>query len=194
MFVEEILSKEIKLKDVLNQIELNKMELHRKKSIAFNIFSEYNFDKEDFSEKAQTYLSIDSQIKFDIKYFIDIIHALVTSDALIMSKSTFSYLAALLSKSEHIYYTEFPTKPLNKWNVVQNTNNTHPLRMWWSEHKCEPDNIVHIGNITIFRNLHCQTNREEIEKGNTLCLTPNDHRVVQSDETDRSRFFLLSFF
>eukprot|EP01084_Bolivina_argentea_P231121 389837_1 len=156
------------MKHILNQIKLNIIEMNEKQNIVFNIFSEYNFEKNNFSILSEKYLATND---FAIKYFIEYpvtetLHALITSDVLVMSKSGFSYLPALLSRSKYIYYTVFWHHPLNKWNVVVYQNNSDQLKFdeWWSRHNCSQGNITHIDDITILSTIRCKTIWQSIQK------------------------------
>jgi hypothetical protein len=91
--------------DVLNNI----LKFLNSQGIESSIFVYSEGEKEDFKELERP----------NLKFFLNddpftTFHNLVCADVLVMSKSTFSYTAALLSKGI-VFYESFRHKPLNGW-------------------------------------------------------------------------------
>lgn len=108
--VSDIINKERYLPDkyYLNIINIiiNK---YKDKQLLFHIYSEGKIEDFEIYKNADTKLHINEDI---CKTFIQ----LVAADILVMSKSSFSYVAALLSDGE-VYYKKFWHKPRKGWNV-----------------------------------------------------------------------------
>merc|ERR1712129_277267 len=108
--------------------------------IRFYIFSD---SEQPFSEKVYS-----KNGKYDVVFhlnedWMDTFHAFVVSDALIMSKSTMSWTAAVLSNSSHIYYTPthlFQSPPLKhwflNWELKNGVDETRDKWLWWMKRNC----------------------------------------------------------
>jgi hypothetical protein len=84
-----------------------------------SIFSEGTFDDFKNIELEEKYFRLNEDIT---KTF----HSLVTAKVLIMSKSAFSYSAAILNKNT-IYYNDFWHKPLYHWDNIKSLISTPPI-------------------------------------------------------------------
>lgn len=86
-------------------------EKHKDKEILFHIYSQG--DVNAFMDLA------DKDVNFYINYdIIETFTGLVSANALVISPSSFSYIAALLSDGE-IYYKHFWHNPKNNWIICQ---------------------------------------------------------------------------
>jgi len=72
-------------------------------------------DIHDFKDLINNDIPMQFHLNKDIKTTF---HSLVTAKVLVMSKSSFSYAAALLNDGD-IYYMPFWHKPLQHWNLLQ---------------------------------------------------------------------------
>lgn len=97
--------------DTPNEYYLNKMnnlrQKYKDKKLLFHIYSQGNI--EDFIK----YNANDTILKINMNLF-DTFKEMVGADALIMSKSSFSYTAAILSDGD-IYYLNFWHPPMKHW-------------------------------------------------------------------------------
>ena len=87
----------------------NLRQKYKEKKILFHIYSQgelSNFDK---------YKSDDTILKVNMNIF-DTFTEMVAADALIMSRSSFSYSAAVLSDGD-IYYQKFWHPPMKHWYI-----------------------------------------------------------------------------
>jgi len=94
------------IKDLINQIKTQITD----KKVLFHIYSCGN---NDFSaiQSDEVILHIEENV-------IDTFNDLVFADALVMSTSSFSYVAGLLSNSQRIYYPKFWHPPLAYWILI----------------------------------------------------------------------------
>ncbi len=134
----------------------------------FHIFSEYNFNVSQFEETVINMIDKEYVNQFGIKYHIEIplnetIHGLISSDVLVMSKSSLSYICAILSKGI-IYYPEYWYHPLNHWIVVHSDLYNHWKEgwyeyyvKWWENSKCSKSNSRYFQKeaIDIYENINC---------------------------------------
>eukprot|EP01084_Bolivina_argentea_P124818 221181_1 len=83
-----------------------------------------------------------------------------------MSKSSLSYICAILSKGI-IYYTEYWSHPLNHWIVVSSDKYNHlgkqfkrDYEKWRLNLKCSKSNLRYIqnGSIIIYKDINCTHN------------------------------------
>lgn len=79
--------------------------------LRFHIFSEG--DAEDFSD----FVAPDTELHLNT-HTTDAFTALVCADVLVTCRSSFSYMAALLSEKQHIYYQPFWHPPATHWHIA----------------------------------------------------------------------------
>ena len=120
---------------------------NNKTGIKFHIFSDSKspLSMDEYSRNG-TY-NVTFYINSDWK---ESFHAFVIGDALIMSKSTYSWTAAFFSSSNYIYYTPFRGgQPLNQYwylnweednNTMRNTFKWSNYEWnWWNDNNCSID-------------------------------------------------------
>lgn len=97
--------------DTPDEYYLNKIntlrEKYKDKKILFNIYSQWELSN------FNNYIANDTILKININLF-DTFKEIVGADALIMSKSSLSYTAAILSDRD-IYYQEFWHPHMKRW-------------------------------------------------------------------------------
>eukprot|EP01083_Nonionella_stella_P020937 58067_1 len=151
------------MKEILYQIETNHIN-ELKNDIVFNIYSERNLNVTNLNMLIQQNIVYQNR-SVSFKYHIDIsvkdtIYSLIDSDALILSKSSFSYIPALLSSSKYIYYAAFWHRPVNGWIVVKvderfGCPKWRECGRWWEIHNCSDIYKRIDNNIKIYQNVHC---------------------------------------
>ena len=134
-------------------------------SIHFHIFSntEHELSLAEYSRngKYKIYLHLNETWK-------DTFHAFVVADALITGKSTFSWVAAVLSNSSYIYYTPYwdhsgHVEPLDHWYLnweydenFKVTFDYHGGRWkWWEDSNCRIINDIRDNN-KVYHNWACR--------------------------------------
>ena len=95
--------------NVMKQI----LEKHFDKHVLFHIYSQGDISM------FEVYKELNVKFHLD-EYLLDTFTDLVFADALVLSASSFSYTAGLLSNGE-VYYLPFWHKPLNHWIVCHTT-------------------------------------------------------------------------
>eukprot|EP01084_Bolivina_argentea_P252573 423958_1 len=95
---------------IMKRLFWNKTELNVS-TVYFHIYSQWNFDINKFENtlKRKLFSNMFKHPQFKLKYYLSTdlgltFHGLVTADALIVSKSSLSKSAALLSKSKYIFH------------------------------------------------------------------------------------------
>ena len=144
------------------QIKINKT-----KVITFYIYTQrIGFNKTHF-ENILNDMDMYKHKLFKLKYKIELslnltFHGLIICDALIMSKSAFSFGAAILSNAKYVYYAPWLHRPLKHWIYVI-WGKTKMVRDTWKRDKCKCNTLnsdtYYIGyNITVCNSWHCDYN------------------------------------
>eukprot|EP01083_Nonionella_stella_P158928 517804_1 len=130
------------MKEILYQIERNEIKLN-----------DQNIAYQNKSVAFKYHIGRGSSVK-------DTLYSLINSDALVMSRSSFSFVPALLSPAKYIYYAPFWHHPLNGWSVVSVYNATYSWhgrgqKHWWIAHNCTDVSKQLSNEILIYKNIHC---------------------------------------
>jgi len=115
----------------------------RGRVLLFHIYSEWNFETEEFRTLLgnESFAAMVRSERFQIEYRLNMelahtFHGLVTADALIMSQSSLSWSAAILSPSKYIIHCQGDYPPIPQWTTCHpkkkkcNRNNTKRVTTW----------------------------------------------------------------